>query len=514
MINISRRLVLLTGAALLLLFLLGVGGVISQNKALEDARHQRISTLLHMSAHLLDHFHDMETRGALSREQAQAQAKAALTQLNNGSQAYVFARTPGGNTLVHIDPKKVNSTVNAKLPDGRSDTQAYQEAMAASADGVGFVHLLVPKVGEKNLVGKLNGVMAYPAWDWWLGTGMFDADTDAEFYRSIWLSGAMLCVAVVLLGVFAWQTIRGVLTALGGELSVACQVAHRIASGDLSKAVPLKTGDDQSMMAQLAHMQEQLRNIVHGIRHGADSINTGAAEIATGTMNLSQRTEQQAAALQETAASIEQMVETVRHNSENSTQAHALADGAAELANKGSEVVAEMVETMTGIHGSSQRIRDIVGVIDGIAFQTNILALNAAVEAARAGEEGRGFAVVAGEVRTLAQRSATAAKEIAQLISESTEKVETGVALAGKAGSTVQDMRKAVADVSTLVREVSNATNDQTSQLDQISTAIARLDQNTQQNAALCEESAAASQSLSMQANNLQQSASVFQLAA
>jgi methyl-accepting chemotaxis protein len=202
----------------------------------------------------------------------------------------------------------------------------------------------------------------------------------------------------------------------------------------------------------------------------------------------------------------------VRLNTQNSAQAHALADGASTLAHAGSGVVSDMVSTMSGIHDSSRRITDIISVIDGIAFQTNILALNAAVEAARAGEQGRGFAVVASEVRTLAQRSAAAAKEISKLIQESTEKVEAGVELAGKAGSTVQNMLKAVTDVSGLVREVSEATNDQSMRLDQISSAIARLDANTQQNAALVEESAAASHSLSQQASRLQGSAAVFQL--
>jgi len=497
MINISHRLTVLTSTALMLIALLGLFGIFNQKAALESSRHEQIRNLLHMAVHLLDHYQAKEARGELSREAAQAQAKAALTELNNGTKSYIWARQQDGITIVHVNPKLVNKRTPSRLPDGRTDVQGYKEALEEGKGDVGFVNMLVQRPGETDLSPKLNGVLAYQPWNWMIGTGFFSNDIQAEFNKAIALFGGLLVLGITVLGALSWHTVRGVRRALGGTLAQASEVSARIAQGDL---------------AHLAQMQDRLRNIVHGIRHGADSINTGAAEIADGTMNLSQRTEEQAAALQETAASIEQMADTVRLNTQNSAQAHALADGASTLAHAGSGVVSDMVSTMSGIHDSSRRITDIISVIDGIAFQTNILALNAAVEAARAGEQGRGFAVVASEVRTLAQRSAAAAKEISKLIQESTEKVEAGVELAGKAGSTVQNMLKAVTDVSGLVREVSEATNDQSMRLDQISSAIARLDANTQQNAALVEESAAASHSLSQQASRLQGSAAVFQL--
>jgi methyl-accepting chemotaxis protein len=512
MINISHRLTVLTSTALMLIALLGLFGIFNQKAALESSRHEQIRNLLHMAVHLLDHYQAKEARGELSREAAQAQAKAALTELNNGTKSYIWARQQDGITIVHVNPKLVNKRTPSRLPDGRTDVQGYKEALEEGKGDVGFVNMLVQRPGETDLSPKLNGVLAYQPWNWMIGTGFFSNDIQAEFNKAIALFGGLLVLGITVLGALSWHTVRGVRRALGGTLAQASEVSARIAQGDLSKAVPLLPTDQDSLLAHLAQMQDRLRNIVHGIRHGADSINTGAAEIADGTMNLSQRTEEQAAALQETAASIEQMADTVRLNTQNSAQAHALADGASTLAHAGSGVVSDMVSTMSGIHDSSRRITDIISVIDGIAFQTNILALNAAVEAARAGEQGRGFAVVASEVRTLAQRSAAAAKEISKLIQESTEKVEAGVELAGKAGSTVQNMLKAVTDVSGLVREVSEATNDQSMRLDQISSAIARLDANTQQNAALVEESAAASHSLSQQASRLQGSAAVFQL--
>ena len=261
-------------------------------------------------------------------------------------------------------------------------------------------------------------------------------------------------------------------------------------------------------------MNDSLAGIVGQVRAASDSIATGATQIATGNADLSQRTEEQASNLQQTAASMEQLTSTVQTNSDTARQAAELAREASSAALRGGELVGQVVGTMDAINSSSKKIADIIGVIDSIAFQTNILALNAAVEAARAGEQGRGFAVVASEVRSLAQRSAQAAKEIEGLITESVEKVETGTAQVGEAGRSMSDIVTQVKNVNDLIAEISSATQEQSQGISQVGDAVSQLDQVTQQNAALVEESAAAAESLSQQAARLVEAVSIFTLRA
>jgi methyl-accepting chemotaxis protein len=303
---------------------------------------------------------------------------------------------------------------------------------------------------------------------------------------------------------------RGILRQLGGEPAYATEVVQRIAAGDLSVPVQLRAGDDRSLLAAMRGMQRSLAQVVENIRSGSDSIATGSGQIASGNADLSQRTEEQASNLQQTAASMEQLTGTVKASADTARQATSLANAATTVAGKGGEVVGKVVQTMDEISQASKRIGDIIGVIDGIAFQTNILALNAAVEAARAGEQGRGFAVVAGEVRTLASRSAEAAKEIKSLIGASVEKVEDGTGLVAEAGRTMDEIVAQVRRVNDLIAEISAATVEQTQGISQINDAVTQLDQVTQQNAALVEESAAAADSLRNQAAMLVQSVAVF----
>jgi methyl-accepting chemotaxis protein len=323
----------------------------------------------------------------------------------------------------------------------------------------------------------------------------------------------LLGAALLMGGVLATLITRRLLAQLGGEPAAAAQVARAVAAGDLSSAVVLKRGDTRSLMASLAAMQQGLADAVRQVRTGSEGVATASAEIAVGNQDLSQRTEQQASALQSTASTMDQLGQTVRHNADNARQANELAQGAASVAQRGGQVVGEVVHTMKGIQESSRKIAEIIGTIDGIAFQTNILALNAAVEAARAGEQGRGFAVVAGEVRSLAQRSAEAAKEIKSLIGASVERVEQGTALVDQAGQTMEEIVGAIGRVSAIVGEISNASHEQSAGVTQVSSAVTQMDQATQQNAALVEQSAAAAEGLKQQAQQLVQAVAVFRLA-
>ena len=298
-----------------------------------------------------------------------------------------------------------------------------------------------------------------------------------------------------------------------GPLSQAVALSRAVAQGDLSGA-PIAHGTNEvgQLLEALQQMRAQLTQVVRNVRSGSESVATASVQIAQGNTDLSARTESQASALEETAASMEQLDATVRQNADSAQTANQLAQNASQVAQQGGDVVARVVETMQDINASSARIADIIGVIDAIAFQTNILALNAAVEAARAGEQGRGFAVVATEVRALAKRSADAAKEIKQLITASVERVEGGSALADQAGSTMGEIVHAIRRVTDIMGEISAASHEQSAGVAQVGEAVMQMDQATQQNAALVEESAAAAEGLRQQAEGLLQAVSRFQL--
>ena len=324
-----------------------------------------------------------------------------------------------------------------------------------------------------------------------------------------------VCALIIALAVgLALLITGGIARALGAEPAELSAALHQVADGDLSPVAGADRAPPGSVLANLARMQERLGRLVGQVRMASDSIATAAAQIASGNADLSTRTERQAASLQQTASSMEEMNATVKNNADTARQATQLSGSASAVAEQGGEVVTRVIATMDDINNSSKRIADIIGVIDGIAFQTNILALNAAVEAARAGEQGRGFAVVAGEVRNLAQRSAEAAREIKGLIGSSVEKVDAGARLVGDAGVTMTDIVSQVKRVSDLIGEISAATIEQTSGIGQVNQAVALLDQSTQQNAALVEQSAAAAESLRQQAVALSDVVRVFRLQA
>lgn len=323
----------------------------------------------------------------------------------------------------------------------------------------------------------------------------------------------VLTVGGVLVGIVIGVLLtRNLTRQLGGEPRDVAAAANAIAAGDLTTAIDTTKATPGSVIEAMSAMQSSLLKVVSTVRGSSDSIATGSSQISIGNADLSQRTEEQASNLQQTAASMEELSSTVMSNAETARQASGLAGAASEVATRGGVVVGQVVATMDEITQASRKIGDIIGVIDGIAFQTNILALNAAVEAARAGEQGRGFAVVASEVRNLAQRSAEAAKEIKLLIINSVEKVETGTRLVDEAGSTMGDIVAQVKRVADMINEISAATAEQTTGIGQINDAVMQLDQVTQQNAALVEESAAAADSLNQQAGQLVQAVAVFNI--
>lgn len=323
----------------------------------------------------------------------------------------------------------------------------------------------------------------------------------------------LMSAAALIIGVaVATLIVRAILRALGGEPSQASAVAKSIAAGDLAVSIPTQAGDRSSVLYAMKEMRDSLVGIVSDVRTSTATIATASREIASGNMDLSSRTEQQASSLEETASSIEEFTSTVKQNAENARQANLLAASASDVAVKGGEVVDQVVGTMASINESSRKIVDIISVIDSIAFQTNILALNAAVEAARAGEQGRGFAVVATEVRSLAQRSAAAAKEIKALIDDSVGKVDAGSKLVAQAGTTMDEIVSSVKRVTHIMGEITVASQEQSAGIEQVNQAVGHMDQATQQNAALVEQAAAAAGSLQDQASRLAQVVSVFQL--
>ena len=335
------------------------------------------------------------------------------------------------------------------------------------------------------------------------------ADAQSNFSAIFMTTSVAVVVGVILAVVIGVMLIRAIV----GPINDAVDVANAVASGDLTSRIDAtSTNETGRLMQALRQMNDNLVDLVGKVRSGTDSIYTASSEIASGNSDLSQRTEEQASSLEETASSMEELTSTVRQNADNARQANQLASGASEVAVRGGAVVGQVVQTMSAINDSSKKIVDIISVIDGIAFQTNILALNAAVEAARAGEQGRGFAVVATEVRTLAQRSAAAAKEIKELIGDSVSKVEDGTRLVDEAGATMSEIVNSVKRVTDIMAEISAASQEQSSGIEQVNQAVTQMDEVTQQNAALVEEAAAAAESMQEQAHALSQAVAVFKL--
>ena len=506
-LSIKTRLVLLVGSLLILLVGAAASTVLrmkASNESLGALYNDRV-----MSVELLKHVDDGYNQivdiahkvGSASLTPAAGAAQAREAQAKAAQRWQAYLATP-------LDEQEQVLVTQVK-------------PLMAKADAV-VAQLLAALAGnDADGVRQIAATALYPVIDPLadavdrLATLQLDGAA-AEYHAAQKLYGIVLWSTLAISGAVlltASLVAVGLVRSITRGIGVAVKVAQTVAAGDLGSTIEVDRGDEiGTLLGALKLMNTSLVAIVGDVRNASDSIATGSAQIARGNADLSQRTEEQASNLQQTAASMEQLTATVKQNADTARRASELAESASMVAAQGGEVVGRVVATMDGITDSSKKITDIIGVIDGIAFQTNILALNAAVEAARAGEQGRGFAVVASEVRSLAQRSATAAKEIKVLIGESVGKVENGTRLVGDAGRTMGDIVDQVRRVSQLITEISEASGEQSTGIGQIGDAVTQLDQVTQQNAALVEESAAAAESLRVQADTLAKTVATFRL--
>ncbi|MCA8047716.1 methyl-accepting chemotaxis protein [Burkholderia arboris] len=510
--SLNRKLWL--ALALVWIGLLGVGAwsAYETRATMLDERKAGIANLVDSAAGIVKAYHALAQSGTLPEADAKRDALASLAAMRYGDSGYVFVMDSKPVVLMHPTlPKLVNTQVGDYLdPDGKPLFVTILNA--AKATGSGFAEYRGRLPHSETAVPKISYVTRFAPWDWNISSGVFLKDIDTIYYRTLLGHLAVVFVIGFVISAAMLVIIRNVRGSLGGEPDEAAALAARIAQGDLTQPVPVRAGDCTSMMAAMHDMQARLQATIGGIRQSAESIASASRQISAGNDDLSQRTEEQAASLEETAASMEQLTATVKQNADNARQASGLANNASDIARTGSDVVNRVIGTMGEIDDSSRKIADIIGVIEGIAFQTNILALNAAVEAARAGEQGRGFAVVAGEVRSLAQRSATAAKEIRELIVDSVERVRNGSTLVGQAGTTMGEILQAVARVTDIMGEIAAASEEQASGITQVGRAVTQMDQVTQQNAALVEEAAAAAASLQEQAARLRDAVGAFRV--
>ncbi|QQX86672.1 cache domain-containing protein [Cupriavidus necator] len=476
---------------------------------------ERRLDLAHVSDAAVAVVADYETRakaGKLPPDEAKQQALERVRAMRFGTDGYFFLMRSDTVQVMHPFRPETNGKAAADLKDANGGYPFREMAKIGKGPGKGFVEYYWTKPGAEAPQPKLSYVVNFRPWDWNFIVGMYLDDIEATFRTELIKALGILLTVGALMSLVMVRVAASLQRQLGGEPALTAQIAGRIAEGNLNSRVELRPGDEHSVLFAMQRMQSRLTSAIGSIRGSADSIAGAAKQIAAGNADLSRRSEEQAASLQETAASMEQLTSTVRQSADNARQVSRLAEGASETAVRGGTIVSQVVDTMGEIKNASGKVVDIIGVIEGIAFQTNILALNAAVEAARAGDQGRGFAVVAGEVRTLAQRSATAAKEIKALIGNSAQRVEYGAMLVESAGKAMDDIVEAVKRVTDLMGEMRAATEEQTGGIEQVNQAVSQMDQMAQQNAALVEQSAAAASSLEDQADALHRAVSQFRL--
>ncbi len=507
--KIGKKLGLLIFSAILGIVALTALLLVSERKLIMEERENNVRQVVETAHGLLTYYHGLVINGTLTEPQAQQQAMQAIRGLRYSEAEYFWINDMHQRMLMHPIKPALEGQDLTDMKDATGKHHIVEFVNTVKASGAGFVPYLWAKPGSDQPVRKVSYVKGFAPWGWIIGSGIYVDTVDATILsRTIHVSvGALILTAILFaIGLVITRSITR-------PINAALNFAQKVAAGDLSGHIEVhKTNETGQLLQALKDMNDSLARIVGEVRSGTDTITTASGHIAAGNLDLSSRTEQQASSLEETASSMEELTSTVKQNADNARQANQLAVSASDVALKGGAVMSQVIDTMDSINASAKKIVDIIGVIDGIAFQTNILALNAAVEAARAGEQGRGFAVVATEVRNLAQRSAGAAKEIKALIGDSVEKVDIGAKLVDQAGSTMQEIVESVKRVTDIMGEIMAASNEQTSGIEQINQAISQMDHVTQQNAALVEEAAATSEAMEDQAANLSQVVSVFKL--
>ena len=468
------------GTALTALLIMAILSLLQERRLITESRKDMLTTAVQSAHSIVVGYQPKAASGAMSVEDAQKAAKDALRIARyggpEGKTEYFYIWTTEGVGVMH--PFKTEwdgQDMLGKVKDGSGVDiiGLLVNGMRNSKDGKAFVPTMFARPGQQTPVPKLQYIAKVDGWNWMVGSGLYTDDVDVMLRQALWSSLALVLAVFVAVGVIGLLVSRSVLIQIGGEPTHAIAIMSEVAEGNLDAQIP--AAPRGSMLDGLAHMVTSLRKLVTEVRSATDSIATASSEIAQGNNDLAHRTEDTASDLQTTASCMEALTSTVKQTSDSAQTANQMATSAAEVAARGGEVVS----TMQDINASSKKISDIIGVIDGIAFQTNILALNAAVEAARAGEQGRGFVVVAGEVRSLAQRSAEAAKEIKSLIGASVEKVESGTALVGNAGATMTEIVASVQRVTDIIGEIRAATSEQSQGIAQVNTAMNQLDQMT-----------------------------------
>ena len=516
-LSFRGKILLMLATALVALLFMAVSSLLQQRSQIIESRRELLTTAVQSAHSIVASYQAKAASGAMPVEEAQKAAKDALRVSRfggpEGKTEYFYIWTLDSKGVMHpIKPEWEGQDMAGKVKDGGGTDILKQisTALNASSNGRVFVPTMFARPGSQSLVPKLQYVIRVDGWNWMVGSGLYTDDIDQLVRKTLLSNLAIVLVVMLVVGGVGLLVTRSVLRQIGGEPTDAIAVMSEVAQGNLDTPIP--DAPAGSLLDGLGRMVVSLRQLVTEVRSATESIATASSEIAQGNNDLAHRTEDTASNLQSTASSMEELTSTVRQTSDSAQTANQMATSAATVAARGGEVVSRVVATMQDINASSNKISDIIGVIDGIAFQTNILALNAAVEAARAGEQGRGFAVVASEVRSLAQRSAEAAKEIKALIGASVEKVESGTQLVGNAGATMTEIVESVQRVTDIIGEIRSATSEQSQGIAQVNTAMNQLDQMTQQNSALVEQSTAAADSLREQAMKLTQVVALFRV--